>query len=1072
MTTASVLLPLLALTEVMRLINLVGTPQRIDDEGTYMAQAYAILHFGRVSPYTFFYDHPPLGSVQLAGWLWLSENLWGSTDAIATGRQFMVLAAVASAALLWVLVRRLGYGRFTAAAAVAVFALSPLAITLGRVVFLDNLSVMWLLAAAVCLCTPRRRLAAYLGAAVCFAVAVLAKETSLLLLPALAWLGWQRGDRSNRRLAMVAAGTLFTSLMAVYVVVAAVRGELLPGPGHPSLIDGIVYQLFTRPTGGSVFTAGSGNQDTLFGWIGLDGVLLAAGAVAALVALAVRGLRPLAFGFLLLAAMVVRGGFVPIPYVLVLIPLAALLVAGVATEAVRGLGSPVAWRKAVAIAALVVVAAAGGIALPRWHDTIDTLATSDADAPMRQARKWIIDNVAHRNRLIVDDALWTDLVDAGWKRDDVTWFSMLDTDPGVRAASPAGFRDYDFIVVTAAVRAAPAALTQVRSAVSESVTVATFGAADRRVDVRRINRSAAAGPAPLSVEPERATVGAALATRLGDAAVGAIPDLLRSGRVDARVLATLSDFPLGALKVADLPPIPGEDEAGLPRRQVLLAGPGAEGAVAYFKLQYGPFAAQSVAPGPAGVLVTFPPATAVGLLSAAVTPPASGAPAAVRVLDLIPGSGPVRVRFAGLDGTAIAPIGVGGYGTATGYSAVPAGVATLGVGSNDAAAPTAVVQAVKLAPGGSYTLMLFAGPAGSGPRGQFVADPATQGPAGRAMVRMVDGAAKAPGLSVATGTDDRLAQGVSYGLVTGYSELAPGAVVVKLSTGAKTSTTTVNLKAGTVGTLVVLDGADGPVLVGVDDPVRTPTGAPLATKAPARPGALTSAVATVAAPAAPQATLLGYVPVAVLGWGIIAAVVLLLLRRRRGVPVLATPAPGPVPMAGPPFAPVPPYAQQHHQRGPVPSGPVPMVRPLPPQGPGRQQVPIRHPVHPPAPVRPVPPPRPMPPVAPVPVPNRDENPTIMANAPMRPGPVDPLVDPDRTDVVDTKVALRIAATSEDERTRVIAVPPPITADPRSAPSPADVDPTVFLGSIAKLRRAAANVRRAEAEEARNEGRPQ
>jgi hypothetical protein len=905
LTTAAVLLPLLVLTAVLRLVNLVGAPQRIDDEGTYVAQAFAMLHLGELTHYTYWYDHPPFGWLQIAGWLGLAEKTWGVPDAVAAGRQFMVVAAVLAAALLWVLVRRLGYGRIAAGAAVAVLALSPLAVQYQRTVYLDNLATVWVLAALVCLCTPRRRLAAYLGAAVCFAIAVLTKETAILLLPALAWLGWQRGNHGTRRYAMAVAGTLFGLLLSAYLLAAAVRSELIPGEGHVSLIDGIRFQLFSRTSGGSVFSAGTPSQQTLLGWIGLDGVLLAAGVVAALVALAVTGLRPIAAGYLLLAAMVLRGGYLPVPYVIVLLPLAALLIAAVAEEAVRTLRTGTAPLQIGAVALLVAILGAGVVAVPRWHDTLAFLTTADQDAPMREARDWLIANVSREDRLIVDDAHWVDLVNAGWKRDDVAWFYKLDTDPAVQALNPQGYRNYDYIVATEAVRQFPASFPQVTGAMTGSLPVATFGAGSQRVEVRRIDPAATAGPV---AEPERATVGSALADRFADTAEQGALELLRAGRVDARVLATLGDFAgTDEVLLADLPEIAGEDAAGRPRRQLLLttSGARADRAVAFFSAQQGAFAAQSVTAGPAGVLVTFPPAAPSGLLAAAAAPPAAGPPAALRVLDLVPGSAPLRVRLAGIDGTAVAPIAVGAYGDVGGYHAVPAGVATLGVGPEDPAAPTAVSQAVALEAGGSYTLMLFAAPGGTGVRGQLVPDPAVPGPDTRGIVRLVHAAVNAPALTVTADGAGPLVQDISYGLVTGYAELVPGAVPLTLTSGATTTTASIPVKARGVQTLVVLDGPGGPQVTAVDDPTRAPAAARLDVTAPARPGALAPvAPATEAAPAAaapPVATSgrgLGDAPLAVLGWGLLTAAIGLGLRRR-GAPTAdqAATAPAPVPFA-------------------------------------------------------------------------------------------------------------------------------------------------------------------------------
>ena len=907
LTTAAVLLPLLGVVAVMRLVNLVGAPQRIDDEGTYMAQAYAMLHLGELTHYTYWYDHPPLGWLQIAGWLGLAEKFGPVTDAVAVGRLFMVLASVVAAALLWVLVGRLGYGRIAAGAAVALLALSPLAVQYERTVYLDNLSTVWVLAAAVCFATPRRRLLAYMGGAVCFAVAVLTKETALLMLPMVAWLGWQRGNTGTRRYAMAVAGALFGLLISAYLLAAAVRSELLPGKGHVSLVDGISFQLFSRTSGGSVFTAGSSTQQTLLGWLSLDAVLLAAGLGAALVALAVKALRPIAFGFLLLAATVLRGGYLPIPYVIVVLPLAALLIAAVAEEAVRRIRVGVPIMKIAAVAVLVAVAGAGVVAEPRWRDTLNFLTTADQDAPMRQARQWVVDNVSHDQRMIVDDAFWSDLVTAGWKRDDVAWFYKLDTDPAVQALNPHGWRDYDYVVATDAVRQFPASFAQINGAMTGSQPVATFGTGAARVEVRRIEPNAAAP----TEEPERATVGAALADRLGENAEQTALDLLRGGTVDARVLATLSDVATTEeVLVADLPQVPGEDAAGRPRRQVQFTATGARAArlVAYFQAQRGAFAPQTVAASPSGVLVTFPSAAPSGLLAAAAKPPAPGRPAALRVLDLVPGSAALRVRLSGVDGTAVAPIPVGPYGDVGRYQAVPSGVATLGVGAEDPAAPTAVTQAVALDPGAAYTLMLFAGPDGGAGapsiRGQLVPDPAVVGPNTRGIVRLVDAAQQAPTLTIAAAGAGTLAKDISYGLVTGYAELVPGTVGLTLTSGTTSGTGSVTLKAREVKTLVVLDGAPssphpGPQVTVVDDPVRAPAAAPLDVTRPVHPGMLkpvppgapaAAATAVVARAGYP----LGDAPLGVLGWGLLVSALGLLLRRRdRAAAPEAVPAPIP-----------------------------------------------------------------------------------------------------------------------------------------------------------------------------------
>jgi hypothetical protein len=62
---------------------------------------------------------------------------------------------------------------------VLLFALSPLAVSSLRMVFLDNLATPWVLSAFVLAASPKRRLWSYAASGACFAVAILTKETTV-----------------------------------------------------------------------------------------------------------------------------------------------------------------------------------------------------------------------------------------------------------------------------------------------------------------------------------------------------------------------------------------------------------------------------------------------------------------------------------------------------------------------------------------------------------------------------------------------------------------------------------------------------------------------------------------------------------------------------------------------------------------------------------------------------------------------------------------------------------------------------------------------------------------------------
>jgi Dolichyl-phosphate-mannose-protein mannosyltransferase len=520
----AVLAGLLVVVAVVHAIGMDHAPQRVDDEGTYVAQAWAVQHWHTLAHYTYWYDHPPMGWLLMAAWTALTGTFSRASGAIAAGREFMLVVQLASAGLLWVLARRLGLRRPAAAGAVLLFALSPLALSFHRAVYLDNVATPFLLAAFVLVLSPGHRLAAHAGAGLCFAAAVLAKETSLLLLPALAWQYWQVNDRRTRRYSLAVAASLFALLVVIYPLAALLRGELLPGPSHVSLFDAIRFQLAGRASGGSPLNPDSVNHHTLALWLGMDPWLLGAAAVLIPAGLWIRRLRPVTAAFVILALMTLRPGYLPIPLVIGMLPFASLLVAGAADTALgwrrpvaggpgpeggaaaearagaslsRGADAPAASpaparRGGVAVGSLVVAAcllAAAVVVAPRWWQRDRDLMTVDHDRPFRQAEAWIADNVPHRGRLLVDDSLWVDLVERGYPPGQVVWFYKLDTDRDVKARYPHGWRDFDYVVSAATLRAFPDRLPQVAEAVRHSRVVASFGRGAERVEIRKLQGS-------------------------------------------------------------------------------------------------------------------------------------------------------------------------------------------------------------------------------------------------------------------------------------------------------------------------------------------------------------------------------------------------------------------------------------------------------------------------------------------------------------------------------------------------------------------------------------------------------
>ncbi|MET7397416.1 glycosyltransferase family 39 protein [Dactylosporangium sp. NPDC005572] len=466
--------PLLLVAGLVNGWNLHGWPGRInDDEGTYVNQAWAMLDHGALSHYTYWYDHPFLGWAIIAGYAGLTDGFDRAPSAVMVGREVMLLAVLVSCALLFLLARRLRLNRGWAAVAVALFALSPLAVYFHRMVFLDNLATMFVLAALAAAASPRRSVAAALWSAVWFASAALCKETIVILLPALVWLLVQHTHKRTRVWNLGVFFVSFGVLVASYPVFALLKNELLPGEGHVSLTWSLWWQLFGRSGSGSLLDPSSGTFSLATSWTDLDPWLLLSGVLLVPAGLAVARLRPIGIALLIQVVMMCRGGYMPFAYVIALLPFAALLIAGT---------GDVVWRRALVwrgmplsrLAAGVAALVAAVLVVPAWASTMVEQSRVDGSANSRAATRWVVEHVPRDAVVVTDDYIWMDLKLAGFTKP--VWLWKVDTDPEVmETVLPAGVASIDYVVMADQAESTLAQLPTLQTGITESTVVARFG---------------------------------------------------------------------------------------------------------------------------------------------------------------------------------------------------------------------------------------------------------------------------------------------------------------------------------------------------------------------------------------------------------------------------------------------------------------------------------------------------------------------------------------------------------------------------------------------------------------------
>jgi len=478
------------LTLGVRLHGMASGPPYRDDEGTYMAQAWAVAHQGSLAHYTYWYDHPPLGWLLIAVWRSLTEPFAGAPTEVLAGRQLMVVLAAVDAALLMALGRRLGLRWWASTAGALLWALSPLAVAFSRGVWLDNVALTFGLGALVCALSPRRHLWAFGASGVLLGLSVLSKETALLLGPAIVVAVLRGSAGRTRSFCLAAFGASALLVLLAFPLLAVLKGELLPGPGHVSLLQAVEWQLHGREPTGSPLDPHSGSANIVGQWLGVDAWLLAAGVLCAPLALVVRRLLVPALALLVPVAVGLRPGYLPEPYVVMLLPFCALLVAGLLDAALpRDRRLPATVGSALA-ACLVVT-----LVLTTWLPGLQRVSSGDATAQTVAVEEWVGRNVPHGDRVLVDDTLWVDLVRRGFDADlGVIWFYKTDfvggLDPSVRKALPNGYRDIDWVVLSPIMRDAldanPHGLTALREAILHSTVARSVGTGEDRYDVLRV----------------------------------------------------------------------------------------------------------------------------------------------------------------------------------------------------------------------------------------------------------------------------------------------------------------------------------------------------------------------------------------------------------------------------------------------------------------------------------------------------------------------------------------------------------------------------------------------------------
>lgn len=484
-------------TAVVAFTNLGDGLGFMDDEGTYVAQANAVLHDGTLAPYEYNYDHPPLGWVMLAALLWVPQTLMPHADAILQGRMLMSVLFATSAMLIYLIIRRLELSKLSGLVGAGFFVLSPLALRLGRQVYLDNIAVVWILLALWLVLDPRARLWQHIGAGAAFGIAVLSKETFLLAAPALLLALLDRPRWHARSFSVTGLAVTAASTVAFYPLMALLSSELLPSRNRVSLLETAVFQLVARGGSGSIVDPTSARHALVLDWVRQDPLLMALGLVGATAALFSQGTRWVLPAILCVALPVVVGtGYLPAMHVVGALPFLAI---GVAVGAgmlhrfllsllVRVAPDARARRLGSRTIALALVVAALVVVLPDRTGGREAMATWTTNTDWEATVAWIERYVDDSEVVAVPFSMFPDLTGPTIEPDE-QWNTIalekVDLDSQFREEHPEGWRAIDYVVDSPSVRedVQQLGLTTIDEALANSAEVVTYG----EWSIRKVN---------------------------------------------------------------------------------------------------------------------------------------------------------------------------------------------------------------------------------------------------------------------------------------------------------------------------------------------------------------------------------------------------------------------------------------------------------------------------------------------------------------------------------------------------------------------------------------------------------
>lgn len=469
---------LLAIAGIAHGWNMFHYPYYEDDEGTYVSQAWSTISHGKLTPYTYVYDHAPTGWLFLGVWLLISGGSHAFGSLLNSGRVFMLVLHILSALLLYLIAKRISGSKLTGAIAVLIFSLSPLGIYFQRRVLLDNIMIFWVLVSIWLIQNYKQKLRYILLSALAMGVAVLSKENAVFFMPPLLYLLYITVRPRHRKLAIYQWLIVSLIIISLYFLYALLKGEFFPtgsfiGGQHPhvSLLQSLQNQEgrgnFKLP-----WNRASGFYVNFREWVGRDPILIIAGLLATVGGI-LLSIKDTTFRFttvttVLFWIFLARDKLVIDFYIVPIIPFLALLISMEIVWIAKHLPYKI-MRQAYALAMI-------GLLLGGYFLLTHRQYTNNETHNQVAALSWIEQNVPQNSFITMDNYAFPYLRQQNFDYKNANYFYKVQLDPAIEADMNYDWRNTNYILLTHEIlkQIKNGAMPDVKLALDHSKLVASF----------------------------------------------------------------------------------------------------------------------------------------------------------------------------------------------------------------------------------------------------------------------------------------------------------------------------------------------------------------------------------------------------------------------------------------------------------------------------------------------------------------------------------------------------------------------------------------------------------------------